>query len=115
MLNQHLFKVTSDVFPKWYYYLWIKYHLPDFQTIAAGKATTMGHIQRHHLNDSHVLVPPSSMLASMDRIVSPLLAAVTHNSTQQRIMAAIRDALLPKLLSGELRVLEAEKYVEAVV
>ena len=51
-LNQHLFKVTSTGFPKWFYYLWIHEHLPTFREIAAGKATTMGHIQRHHLTDA---------------------------------------------------------------
>ena len=48
-LNQHLFKVTSSKFPKWFYFLWTRHHLPDFRATAAGKATTMGHIQRHHL------------------------------------------------------------------
>ncbi|RLG25602.1 hypothetical protein DRN85_05445 [Methanosarcinales archaeon] len=44
-LNQHLFKVTSEKYPKWFYYFWIKRYLPEFRHIAAGKATTMGHIQ----------------------------------------------------------------------
>jgi type I restriction enzyme, S subunit len=44
-LNQHLFKVTSDKYPKWLCYLGIHQHLDDFRHIAAGKATTMGHIQ----------------------------------------------------------------------
>ena len=45
-LNQHLFKVTSTVFHKWFYYLWTLHHLDEFRLIAADKATTMGHIQR---------------------------------------------------------------------
>src|SRR3989338_3684994 len=56
-LNQHLFKVTSQEYPKWLSYFWIKEHLPDFRLIAEGKATTMGHIQRHHLSQAMVLVP----------------------------------------------------------
>jgi type I restriction enzyme, S subunit len=55
-LNQHLFKVTSERYPKWFYYLWTRAHLADFREIAAGKATTMGHIQRGHLNAARVLV-----------------------------------------------------------
>jgi type I restriction enzyme S subunit len=39
-LNQHLFKVTSSQFPKWFYYLWIQQHLENFRHIAASKATT---------------------------------------------------------------------------
>lgn len=56
-LNQHLFKVTSEKYPKWFYYYWIKYHLPEFRIIAESKATTMGHIQRGHLTAAKVLVP----------------------------------------------------------
>ncbi len=43
-LNQHLFKVTSENYDKWFYYLWTSYHLDRFIAIAADKATTMGHI-----------------------------------------------------------------------
>ncbi len=51
-LNQHLFKVTSDSFPKWFYYLWTKHHLASFQQFAADKAVTMGHIKRSHLKET---------------------------------------------------------------
>src|SRR5690606_3106875 len=57
ILNQHLFKVTSDEFPKWYYYLWSKYHLDQFIAIARAHATTMGHIKRGDLDEAMVLVP----------------------------------------------------------
>ena len=61
-LNQHLFKVTSDQYPRWLYLGWTREHLDDFRGIAAGKATTMGHIQRHHLTDAKVAVPPMEVL-----------------------------------------------------
>ena len=58
-LNQHLFKVTSAKAPKWFCFQWLRYYLPDFQAIAADKATTMGHIRRHHLTEALVVVPPA--------------------------------------------------------
>ena len=62
VLNQHLFKVISDEFPKWYYYLWCKHHLNDFINISSSHATTMGHIKRRDLNEAMVLVPkPNEM------------------------------------------------------
>jgi type I restriction enzyme S subunit len=42
ILNQHLFKVTPDDFPKWFYYLWSKHHLDEFVSISSSHATTMG-------------------------------------------------------------------------
>ncbi len=110
-LNQHLFKVTSPSVPKWFYYHWTLEHLPGFQAIAASKATTMGHIQRHHLKEAECVVPPASTLAQLDREVAPLLSKVVANECESRSLAALRDALLPKLLSGEIRVPEAERMV----
>jgi len=54
-LNQHLFKVTSEVYPKWFYFYWTKFHLDEFIKIAESKATTMGHIQRKHLTEASSL------------------------------------------------------------
>jgi type I restriction enzyme S subunit len=103
-LNQHLFKVTSPEFPKWFYYLWTLYHLDEFRLIAADKATTMGHIQRGHLTAAKVLIPPRPLLDAMTRTMSPLIDQLVANRIQSRTLATLRDALLPKLLSGELSV-----------
>ncbi len=103
-LNQHLFKVTSEMYPKWFYYLWIKHHLPAFQEIASGKATTMGHIQRHHLNEAMVWMPDKGEMRALDEIMSPLIAKIVSNMKENRTLEELRDALLPKLMSGEVRV-----------
>jgi type I restriction enzyme S subunit len=101
-LNQHLFKVTSPEFPKWFYYLWTLCHLDEFRLIAAGKATTMGHIQRGHLSAAKVLIPPRLLLDAMTRTMSPHIDQLIANRIQSRTLATLRDTLLPKLLSGEL-------------
>jgi type I restriction enzyme S subunit len=111
-LNQHLFKATSAEFPKWFYYLWIHQHLADFRHIAAGKATTMGHIQRHHLSDAKVVVPGTDTLQAVGSALSPLIQRVITTRTESRTLAALRDALLPKLISGELRLKDAERILE---
>lgn len=103
-LNQHLFKVTSKHFQKWFFYLWTQRHLPEFQSIAADKATTMGHIQRHHLSAAKVVVPPPKLLDAIGQHIAPLVDATIRHRIECRTLAAIRDALLPRLLSGELSV-----------
>ena len=102
-LNQHLFKVSSQIYPKWFYYLWTISHLESFRGIAAGKATTMGHIQRKHLSDAKVLVPSSTLLLKMGEILSPLVASNTAQKLYKKDLERLRDTLIPKLLSGELR------------
>ena len=111
-LNQHLFKVTSANYPKWFYLYWTKHHLAHFQGIAAGKAVTMGHIQRKHLTQALCVVPQKSTMNRLTGIMAPLLEKQIENRKTSRTLATVRDELLPKLLSGELRVSEADSDVE---
>ncbi|CAG0943467.1 Type-1 restriction enzyme EcoKI specificity protein [Gammaproteobacteria bacterium] len=103
-LNQHLFKVTSREVPKWFYYFATRQHLSDFRAIAAGKATTMGHIQRRHLTAAKVVVPPPEQMTKHDVVIAPLFEQKINNALRIRTLANLRDALLPRLLSGQLRV-----------
>ena len=105
-LNQHLFKVTSEKFSKWFYYLWTRKHLEHFRQVAASKATTMGHIQRSHLSDAKVVVPSKQLLQAADALFQPLIDRITANSLQAKTLAEIRDALLPRLISGRLRLID---------
>lgn len=113
-LNQHLFKVTSEEFPKWFYFHWVLHHLDAFRDIAADKATTMGHIRRHHLSEAICFVPDADSLENMSRVMEPLLERQILCELESRTLAELRDALLPKLISGELRVPEAEQLVSEV-
>ena len=103
-LNQHLFKVTSSRFPSWFCFLWIRQHLPWFRAIAASKATTMGHIKRGHLQETQVVVPPNEVLHETNEVIGPMYDLFGQLMIESRKLAALRDVLLPKLLSGEVRV-----------
>ncbi len=111
-LNQHLFKVTSDQCPMWFVSHWVHYHLEEFQAIAASKATTMGHIQRAHLTAAKTVCPPAWALSSMDVTMTPLVEQTIKNELESHTLAALRDTLLPKLISSELRVSDAEQKIE---
>lgn len=104
VLNQHLFKVTSDEFPKWFYLRWCKHHLAEFIAISASHATTMGHIKRGDLDAAMVLVPPPPVLEAMSLQMKPLLDKQIENARQRKTLEKLRDTLLPKLMSGEVRV-----------
>ena len=103
-LNQHLFKVTSGVYPSWFYYAWTKHHLARFTMLAKDRATTMGHIKRSALEESEVLLPPKEKLAMQTKCMQPIIDQVIANKIEIRKLAALRDALLPKLMSGEIDV-----------
>ena len=104
VLNQHLFKVTSQKYPKWFYLQWCKYHLDEFIAISSSHATTMGHIKRGDLDGAIVKVPSSTELEEMSKILSPLLEKQITNSKQLKQLVKLRDTLLPKLMSGEVRI-----------
>ncbi len=107
-LNQHLFKVTSNQFPKWYYFLWTKFHLIEFIKIAESKATTMGHIQRQHLSDAKVLIP--SEINQCNSTFEPIISKLIENRIENVELVNLRDTLLPKLISGELEVTQTQSF-----
>ncbi len=99
-LNQHLFKVTSEQYQKWFYFLWTRHHLSSFRDIAANKATTMGHIQRKHLSEAKVICPPPALLDEMTKTMAPMIEKTIRNRLEGVRLAGLRDVLLPELLSG---------------
>ena len=107
-LNQHLFKVTSDRYPAWFFSEWVQHHLEEFQIIAASKATTMGHIQRGHLRAAMTICPPDHVIEHMGQIVAPMVDRIIHNNLESRTLTQTRDLLLPRLMSGELRAADLE-------
>ncbi|TPH22542.1 restriction endonuclease subunit S [Haemophilus haemolyticus] len=99
-LNQHLFKVTSKRYPKWFYYFYTKYHLVEFQRIAYDKAVTMGHIKREHLSAAKCIVPNDELLAN--KTLENILEKIIFNRLENFNLQDTRDLLLPRLLNGEL-------------
>jgi len=115
IVNQHIFKVVpTPGTPIWLVHAGILELLDFFRGIAADKATTMGHIQRHHL-DEQVLLPSPERAMELDRWCGPLWQRALDAEQEDLILASVRDALLPKLLSGEVRVRDAETVVKAAV
>lgn len=103
-LNQHLFKVTSTDYDKWFYFAWTNHHLQKFTAIAADMATTMGHIKREELAKSRVLIPSRPDYERIGGLLAPLYDLVISNRIEISKLASIRDTLLPRLMSGELDV-----------
>lgn len=68
--------------------------------------TVFDTITRQTFETLHCIFPPPKLTVAFDHIVEPMLEQIRANLQQSRTLAAMRDALLPKLLSGEMRVLE---------
>ena len=105
-LNQHLFKVTSKDYPKWFYYYWTKHHLQEFIHIAKDKAVTMGHIKRGHLEEAMVAIPDNDSMEKAHELFEPILSKMISLRLESSRLSLLRDTLLPRLMSGEIEVPE---------
>ena len=103
-LNQHLFKVYSHRYDKWFYYFWTKHYMNRFAQIASNKKTTMGHIKRSDLSDAKVFVPSQDYYTLLNGIITPMVDKIIALRCESRRLSQLRDTLLPKLMSGEIDV-----------
>lgn len=113
IVNQHIFKVLPKKHPVWLGWIHILEELERFQDIAAGKATTMGHITKDHLERTMVPTFSPEELQALSARVGPLWVAQLQAGRELHTLQAVRAQLLPALVSGALRVAAAEGLVEA--
>jgi type I restriction enzyme S subunit len=105
--------------------LWVKefrhsrpihaYHLLrglNFEVFNAGSAVPT--LNRNHVHGLPVIDAPLSVIEKFEEIVKPIFKQCRANEEQTVFISSLRDTLLPKLLSGEIRVKEAKKIVAEV-
>ena len=102
-LNQHLFKVSSKEYPKWFYLMWTKHHLGEFIRIAKDKAVTMGHIKRGDLEKAKVAIPGAKDMGTISPLMEELLDKIVNCRLESSRLSTLRDTLLPRLMSGEIK------------
>lgn len=113
LLNQHIFKVTSQIHHKWFVFYWIEHYMEYFQSIASDKATTMGHIQRGHLSTTKCIIPPEEIENWMNKISDPISDLILQNKVEMKQNCILRDFLLPKLISGDLEL--SDKMISKIL
>lgn len=96
-LNQHLFKVTSEKFPKWYYYLWTKYHIAEWKRLISAKATSMGHIKREDLESAEVIIPSSSSMKEFDETMNPIFDTYILKKQENLKLTELQSLLLARM------------------
>ena len=104
IINQHIFKVIPGAYPAWLVFDRLNAAIEVFRGIAKDKATTMGHIQRSHLETTFVDVPTDSAIKVLDNDLGPLWDRLLLAERESLKLADLRETLLPALLSGTIRV-----------
>ncbi|MBF0320007.1 MAG: restriction endonuclease subunit S [Nitrospirae bacterium] len=68
-------------------------------------------VRPEHFSMADVLVPPKNILEIYEAICKPFRAKIASNESENRTLASIRDTLLPKLISGQIRIVDAERFI----
>ncbi len=100
-LNQHLFKVTSKKFKKWFYYLATKFHLDEFIRIADGNKTSLGHIKREHLENAIVFIPEENQLIYFDGSMKILIENLINIKKETKKLEELKELLLVRMVRVE--------------
>ena len=104
-LNQHIFKVTSDIYPKSFIYFELKSYLKVFKAIAELRKTTMGHITQDHLKQAKIVVPSIELISKLDTQLQPIMLKQQILENQNQELTQLRDWLLPMLMNGQVKVI----------
>jgi len=93
-----------------FYFLFYALSDHDLPSLAADSAVPG--LNRNFVYSNLQIVPPAAVLNSFNRVVKVFFERRYENELESRTLAALRDALLPKLIRGEIRVKDAERFLK---
>lgn len=116
-LGQRLFglRVDPSMTVPSYIYLWLRSTSGQNELHSRATGTTVLGIRQSELLRCKVLCPPQKVQHEFESFVRPFLDKIIVNAEESTALSAIRDLLLPKLISGEIHIKETERLVEGVV
>lgn len=97
----------------WFLLLWTYFSHDEILSRANG--STFLEISKSNFRPIPVITPPASLVDLFRQFVEPIYARIVANENQSQILAALRNTLLPKLISGEIRIEHAEQLVAGSV
>jgi type I restriction enzyme S subunit len=115
-VNQHvaIIRAIKGIPPRYLHLYLVRDSMKSF-LLGLSAGATRHAITKGHLESIDVLKPCDQVLAAFERLTSPWFTLIDNSRSQSRTLAALRDTLLPKLLSGELRVPDDEQAVEEAI
>ncbi len=102
ILNQHTFRVISKYDAPAFTFFLLKYLKPQFTHIASNKQTTgLGHVTVADLKRLQFSAN-EKVIVEFNALVMPMFEMIYSNNKETQQLSALRDTLLPQLMSGEL-------------
>lgn len=113
-INQNVLAVVgSDDLPSEYVYFWIKNIIDKIITSQSGGAQQS--INKKIVDNSPILIPDSNVMNEFYNLTKPIFERISLNCFQSNNLGKIRDTLLPKLMSGKIRVLIIKEKTEPAI
>ncbi|MBS1578052.1 MAG: restriction endonuclease subunit S [Bacteroidetes bacterium] len=104
-INQGYIAIICDkIVSNYFIYLWCKYNMPEIEN--SGNGSVFQEISKSTFKDMDINIPAKEILKQFDNEVEPFFEKLKSNTTQIKTLQTLRDTLLPKLMSGEVRVSE---------
>ncbi len=114
-INEHVYRLRARrPATQAYLYFWLTTDAMMDEMRNRGTGVAVPGLNSANVKAMPFLVPPTALLTSFEDKAKPVVTRILGNATESRTLAAIRDALLPKLLSGELRVKDVESGVGGI-
>jgi len=104
--------VSAPDYGKLFLYYTLLFGRPFFQNIAVGAAQQ--NISQRIVRDYKIVIPRRDISSAFDNMAEVLYLQRVSRQSESRVLSAIRDTLLPKLVSGEVRVPDAERAMESI-
>jgi type I restriction enzyme S subunit len=102
--------ICNKDLPNYYVLYWTETNMETIKSNAGG--TTFAEISKRNFRPIQVIVPRKLVIDAFVQQVEPLHKQIVLNLQESNTLASLRDILLPKLISGELRVPDVEKFIE---
>lgn len=106
-MNQTCYALASTTDTPFALYCHLRHDMDNLVHTAHG--SVFDTITTRTFASSKIVLPPRSLLKAFEQRVSPMFNRILRNTEEAQTLASLRDALLPKLISGELRVKYAER------
>jgi len=111
-INEHVYRLQAHKkFSQCFLYFWLGSDTAKDEMRVKGTGVAVPGLNSTALRSVAVLIPDVRALDAFDSVVEPLVAAVLSTAKQSQTLAVAREALLPKLISGELRVKDSGKLL----
>ena len=113
-INQGYIAIVCDkILSNYFVYLWCKHNIEIIKKSSGG--TVFQEIPKTVFREIDIAIPPKKLLSSFDQLVQPIFQKAKRNQYQIQKLENMRDALLPKLMNGEVKLIPAEKRDHGII